>query len=530
MPPPTPADARAHFARGNALWPAGNQDAAIAAYRDAVACDPTFTEARNNLGNALCATDRFPEALVQYRAALAQNPTSAELTYNCGNVLAVTGELAAAEASFRAALALNPDHAGAHNNLGNTLRAQSRHAEAIVSYQAALALRPEFFGSLNNIGSALLALHRPAEAESYFRQTLDLRPDYAEACNNLGGALLAQDRPADALTWFRRAYTLDPGQVQARFGEAFALLVQGDFTAGWRAYEARWLDPAFREGEPDFATPLWRGDLDPAGRRILRHAEQGLGDSIQFVRYAPLLRARGAHVTLAVQQPLVALFAGLADHVQPQTDPLPDHDLHCPLMSLPAAFHTTLADIPADIPYLRADPRRRAAWRRRLGPRAAPRIGIAWSGSRDHPDDPLRSIPAAHLLPPLLATGAELHAVQNDIRPEDRAAAAAIATHTDRLTDFAATAALLACLDLVITVDTSLAHLAGAMGLPTWVLLQTSNDFRWLRGRSDSPWYPSVRLFRQSRFGDWSGPIADVVDAIRTQGWALCSPAGGSPS
>ena len=515
-----PTDAAARFALGNAAWAEGEHDAAIAAYRAALALDPSHADARNNLGNALCAMNRQPEAIAEYRAALQHHPDRAELHYNLGNALVAAGEIAASEQSFSAAIALNPEHAGAQNNLGNALRSLGRHAEAIDCYRAALKLRPDYFGTLNNIGSALLALHRPAEAEDWFRRTLALRPDYAEAANNLGGALLALDSPErptaeEALIWFRRAYTLDPGQVQARFGEAMALLVSGDFRAGWRAYESRWQDPQFREGEPEFATPLWRGDAPVEGKTLLLHAEQGHGDSIQFVRYARLLRDRGAKVVLSVQPPLVRLFAGLADSVLPQGAPFPSHDFHCPLLSLPHAFATDLDSVPATLPYLHADPSRVAEWGQVLGPGQTLRIGVAWSGSPDHPDDAIRSIPAALMLPPLLATGAELHAVQTIIADRDRPALAGIRLHD--LTDFADTAALLACLDLVICVDTAVAHLAGAMAVPTWIMLQSSNDFRWMRNRTDSPWYPGMRLFRQPKAADWDAVIRDVAAELNAR-------------
>ena len=510
-----PMDAAAQFALSNALWAAGEREAAVAGYQRTLTLDPTLVDARNNLGNALCSMDRHAEAIAQYRAALLQQPERVELHYNLGNALVGAGDIPQSEQSFQRAIALRPDHAGAQNNLGNALRSMGRHEEAIECYRRALTLRPEYFGTLNNIGSALLALHRPAEAEDWFRRTLAARPDYAEAANNLGGALLALATPEhptaeEALIWFRRAYTLDPGQVQARFGEAMALLLAGDFRAGWRAYESRWLDPSFREGEPEFTAPLWRGETDIAGRTILLHAEQGLGDSIQFVRYAPLLRARGAQVVLSVQPPLVRLFEGLADAVLPQGAPLPPHDLHCPLLSLPHAFATDLADVPASIPYLHADPARMADWAKRLGPRRCLRVGVAWSGSPDHPDDAIRSIPAARLLPALRATGAELHAVQKTIGAADRDGLDGV--HLHEFSDFADTAGLLACLDLVISVDTSVAHLAGAMAVPVWVLLQTANDFRWMRGRTDSPWYPGMRLFRQHDAGDWR-PVIDSVRA-----------------
>jgi tetratricopeptide (TPR) repeat protein len=508
-----PDDAAAEFALGTALWPAGHRQEALEHLSRAVALDSSHIDARNNLGNALLELGRFDEAIAQYRSALALRPNAAELHYNLGNALLTCERPQEAEPCYRAALALKPDHAGAHNNLGNALRSQRRHAEAITEYRAALSLRPEFFGTLNNIGSALLALHRPDEAIPYFQDALQAHPDYAEASNNLGGAMLALDRPEQALEWFRRAVAQDSGQVQARFGEAMALLAMGNFRDGWLAYEARWLDPRFREDTPEFTDEPWLGQQSVAGRTVYVHAEQGLGDTIQFARYAPLLRRRGASVMLEVQPPLVPLMRDLADVVIAQGDAVPRYDLRCPLLSLPLAFATEPSTIPADIPYLRADAVRRAVWAGRLGPRTRPRVGIAWSGAPDHPEDAIRSIPAALLLPPLAATGVELHVIQKDIRDSDAEAvtAAGLIVHADRLTDFAETAALTSELDLVIAADTSVAHLAGALGLPTWILLQFSADFRWMRKRTDSPWYPTARLFRQTERGAWPPVIAAVA-------------------
>ncbi len=441
----------------------------------------------------------------------------AGLHYSLGNALLASGDAARAEASYAAALALEPRHAGALNNRGTALRSLGRAAEAAASYRAALALRPEFAGTHNNLGSALLALHQPAAALAALERALALQPDYAEACNNMGGALLALDRPAEAVAWFRRALALDPTQSQARFGEGLALLTLGEFGPGWAAYEARWLDPQFRRDERAYDAPLWLGDPPVPDGGIVLHAEQGLGDAIQFARYAPLLRARGAHVTLEVQPSLVALLRPLADQVVAAGSELPPHRWHCPLMSLPLAFGTALPTIPDTVPYLAADPARVAHWSGVLGPpHHGPRVGIALSGSPEHPDDALRSIPAATLLPLLALPGVAFVLAQKDLRPADAAALPpAVALHGLATRDFSDTAALLMNLDLVISVDTSVAHLAAALGLPTWILVQHSADFRWLRKRDDSPWYPTVRLFRQGGGEAWDVTVARVAAALR---------------
>lgn len=516
----SPTDAEALFAFGNALWWNGEHDAALAALTRAIEIRPDHAEARNNLGNALVELGRAEESVPHYRAALAIRPGHAPTLYNLGNALLASGQTEEAEVRFRAALAIMPNHAGALNNLGNVLRAQGNTAEAEASYRRAVALRPEAAGSHNNLGSALLALHRPAEAAACFMEALRLLPGYAEACNNLGGALLAMDRPEEAASLFRRAYELDPDQVQARFGEALALLSLGQFREGWDAYESRWLDPRFTEGVRTYDTPRWEGE-DIAGRTILLHSEQGLGDTIQFVRYVPMVRSLGARVVLEAQAPLLPLLSGFADVLVTEGADLPPHDVHCPLLTLPCLFGTELASIPADVPYVRADRRLVAAWQQRLGPAAKRRVGLAFSGSPDHPEDGLRSIPAALLQPLLAVTGVEFHVVQKDIRGPDAAALRDmpdVRVHADRLATFAETAALLTQMDLVISVDTSIAHLAGAMALPVWVLVQASADFRWLRGRSDSPWYPTARLFRQAKPLRWETEILLVADALMAFG------------
>ena len=516
-----PNDPSMHFALGNALWFAGQRDAAVASMRRCLALDPTHADAHNNLGNALVAMEKLPEAVAHYHAALASRPDHGETHYNLGNAYLAQGEQDAALGCYQRALSMKPGHAGAHNNAGNILRSQGRHAEALAYYQSALALRPDLYGTRNNIGAALLALHRPDAALAFLHEAVAQQPDYAEACNNLGGTYLALDRPEQALSWFRRAISLDAAHVQAQFGAALALLSLGRMAEGWRAYETRWLDPRFREDAPERGVPQWRGEpLD--GRIILLHAEQGLGDTLQFCRYAPLVAARGGRVVLEVQRPLAPLLTGLADIVIAQGDAVPLIDLHCPLLSLPLACGTDLHSIPAAIPYLQADPARVAAWRARLGdmqPGSAsrPRVGVAWSGSADHPDDALRSIPAAALLPPLLLSRPALHALQTDIRPEDAETLARLTdvyTHAPHLTDFAETAALVSLMDIVVSVDTSVAHLAAAMGKPVWLLVQPDADFRWLRNRTDSPWYPTLRLFRQGTPGFWQPVICAVADEL----------------
>ena len=498
--------------------------------RAAVAADQHHHAALTNLGNALAALGRPDEAVRHYQAVLADRPDDATMNFNIGCAWLGAGSGAPAEAAFRAALALRPDYPAALNNLGSALRQQGRPAEALECYRDAAARLPDLAGVQGNVGATLLALGRAEEALAPLRAAAQLAPDDAEACNNLGGVLLALDQAPEAAGWFSLAMRLDPRHHQARFGLGLALLAQGEFRAGWEAYEARWLDPGFIADERPFDQPAWSGDAPVAGRTILLHAEQGLGDTLQFVRYAPLLRARGARVVLAVQAPLMALLADLADAVIERNAEPPPFDLHCPLLSLPRAFATELHSIPADLPYLRAPPAHLARWSARLGEKRRRRIGIAMSGDPTHPEDAQRSMPAAVFLTAFAGIDAELHVVQKNIRAADAPALAGLPVHDPHIADFRDSAALVALMDLVVTVDTAPAHLAGALGVPVWVLLQKGADFRWLRERADSPWYPSARLFRQPRYGDW-GAVINVVntDLREDAGARPRTPAGALP-
>jgi tetratricopeptide (TPR) repeat protein len=510
-----PGDAGALCLLGAALWWAGQREEGLALLQQAVQADPGHLGAATNLGNVLVALGQAEAAAQQYRTVLAVRPDDATAHFNLGCAWLAAGRTPDAVAAFQAALSLRPDYAAALNNLGSTSRQLGRSAEALDYYRRAAAAQPDLPGIHNNIGSALLALGRADEALPDLRTAARLAPDDAEACNNLAGALLALDQAPEAEGWFRLAVRRDPEHHQARFGLALALLTQGKFHEGWKQYDSRWHDPAFTGDERPFEQPAWHGEAPVEGRTILLHAEQGLGDTLQFVRYAPLLRARGARVVLQVQAPLMALLAELADAVVERGDDPPAFDLRCPLLSLPRAFATELHSIPAAIPYLRALPAHVSRWSARLGERTRRRIGIAVSGDPSHPEDAQRSIPAAAFLAAFAGVDADLHLLQKDIRDADAPALAALHRHDDLLEDFRDTAALAALMDLVVTVDTAPAHLAGALGVPVWVLVQYGADFRWLRGRVDSPWYPTARLFRQPRYGDWSTVLAQVNAALR---------------
>jgi len=460
-------------------------------------------------GHAALAAGEARVAADCYRAALDALPDHPGLLCNLGNALRAGGDIAGAEAALRRSLALLPDQPAAHNALGNLLRAAGRPSEALEAYRHALYLTPADGQVRGNLGTALLDLHRPEEARVWFTQAVAAAPTDAQARVNLGGALMLMHEPAAALVQYCQARTLAPGLADAALGEALARLTLGDWIAGWEAYEARLRHPRFRLHALDVLGPRWHGPEPIRGRTLMLLCEQGLGDTLQFCRYVPLLRRRGARVVLRVQRPLVALLRGLANRTVAPGGKVPRFDAWCPLMSLPRAFATTPETVPPTAP-LAADPAGLRAWRRRLGPRRGLRVGLAWSGNTDHPLDALRSLPQDALAPLLDVPGIEAHALQPEARPADRR----IRAHPD-IADFADAAALAGLMDVVISVDTAIAHLAGTLGKPVWILLPHTADFRWLLDRADTPWYPSARLFRQLRPGDWAGVVNAAALALR---------------
>jgi tetratricopeptide (TPR) repeat protein len=384
---------------------------------------------------------------------------------------------------------------------------------AVARAEQAIAIAPNLADAHNNRAAALLALQRPEPALASAERALALDPRSAAAHYNKGLTLLPLMRHDDALKSFEAALALDPGFVAAAWTRATTLLLLGRYAEGWPAFEARKrLNP---ERYPAGQGRPWRGE-PLAGRRLFVQAEQGMGDSIQFARYLKLLDEQGADVTVAAHPALKPMLARMVPRF-PVLDPgeTAETDYHCAMMSLPLAFGTTLETLPAPARYLAVDPERVAAFEALLGPRTKRRVGLAWSGNPDHKNDHLRSIAFARLAP-LLTADVEWVAVQNAVRASDRAAfdASGVRFAGERINDFDENAALVETVDLVISVDTSLAHLAGALGKPVWVLLAHSPDWRWMLGRTDSPWYPSARLFRQPKPGDWESVIAEVRAAL----------------
>lgn len=511
-----PNNIGAQFTLGAVLNDLGRPDEALAAFDRALALNPRFFEAHGNRGVALGRMGRHEDAVAAYDRALGLEPRYVSALSNKALALHALGRDEGALAACDRALALDPGFAEAWLNRGLALLALKRNEAALASAERALALAPNLADAHNNRASALLALQRPSDALVSVDRSLALEPRSATAHYNKGLALIQLMRHELAIESFDAALAIDPGLAEAAWTRATVLLLLGRYAEGWPAFEARKrLNP---ERYPQGQGRPWRGEpLD--GRRLFVQAEQGIGDSVQFLRYLPLLEAMGARLTLAAHPTLKPLIARLTPG-SALLDPgeTAETDYHCALMSLPLSFATTLTTLPAPARYLTADPGRVAGFQALLGPKAKPRVGLAWSGNPEHQNDHLRSIAFARLAP-LLSTDVEWIAVQNEVRAGDQAAfvASGVRFLGERLTDFDAAAGLVEALDLVISVDTSLAHLAGALGKPVWVLLPHSPDWRWLLGRDDSPWYPSARLFRQPKPGDWASVIDEVRANLRAQ-------------
>jgi Flp pilus assembly protein TadD len=522
-----PDFADVHSNLSNLLRVARRFAEAEAGYRRALAIQPEHAEARNNLGVLLQELGRLPEAEATYRQAIATRPNHANAHNNLGNLLRVTQRFTEAEAAYRQTLAIRPDHAEAHNNLGVLLQEMKRLPEAEAAYRQALAIQPGYVEAHNHLGYLLQASDRFGEAEVAYQRALAIQPNHAEANFNLGYLLRKVNRFDEAEASYRRALATKPDYAEARWSLGLLLLYTGRWSEGWPLYEARYDEANTSKGhviKPALAYPQWRGE-SLQGRSILVHWEQGLGDQIQFVRYLPLLKSMGArHVTLICSPRLRSLFESVdgADVVLAADDiaTAPAHDYWALLLSLPMQLATTVQTTPASIPYLQPTADRLRAWAPRL-PSAGLRVGLVWKGGTAYANDRNRSLPSLTVLAPLWdVPGVSFVSLQKGQGEQEGANPPPGQPLTHLGSDvegFADDAAIIAQLDVVIAVDTAIGHLAGALGKPCWILLPSiDTDWRWLDGRTDSPWYPgTVRLFRQSQPGDWGPTIRKVAEALR---------------
>jgi tetratricopeptide (TPR) repeat protein len=484
----------------------------------AVAARPASADAHLHLGHVLRALKRDADALASFDTALALAPGHVDALGYRGDVLLALRRPAEALDCFERILAASPEHAEARAERGVALAALGRHVEALGDFDAAVAAAaPNPIVSYNR-GLALAAIGRSAEAVDAYDRTLALIPNHVGAWSSRGVSLQALNRHADAIASFDRALALAPDFADAHFNKSLALLAIGDYAAGQTEYEWRWKRSGSGTARQNFGRPMWLGESPIKGKTILLHAEQGLGDTIQLARYASLLARAGADVVLEVHPGLEPLLARLdgCRAVIARGEPRPAFDVHCPLGSLPLALKTAPSTVPADIPYLAADPERVSRWRARLAAFGGPRVALVWAGNAAHANDRNRSLPLATLAGLWAAAGPRIVSLQRDLRPGDAEvlARSPVLHLGDELADFDDTAAVLALCDVVIAVDTSVAHLAGALGRPLWVLLPFSADWRWTAYGESSPWYPAARLYRQPQPGDWHSVVARVLGDI----------------
>lgn len=523
---------------GNVLRELGRPGEAETLYARALDLQPTHLRALIGRGSARASdvagtsapAERLEAALADLDAAARFAPGEALAHYNRGVVLKKLKRLDEAAGALELAVSLQPGHADALYNLGLVRKEQARAEEALKLFDRALAARPDFVDVVVSRGHVLLDRREYADALACYERALALRPDEVGAMLTRSDALLALGRYREAARGFERALALAPDHPDApvaHLGKAICHLTLGEFESGWEEFEWRWSDPKIHPAHRYGIEKLWTGVEDPTGRRVLLHSEQGLGDILQFCRYAPLLVERGARVAVEVPPMLVDLFESSFDgivEVRSAADPqLAEFDLHTPFMTSALACATRLDTIPARIPYLKARTARVDAWRERLGQRPAGgplRIGLAWSGNPKHGNDARRSIPLerfGELVATFEPPRVEWFSVQKEVRDPDRAALERLGLRHfgAHIEDFADTAALMTHLDLVISVDTSAAHLAGALGRPVWLLLPLVPDWRWMLERRDSPWYPSARLFRQDGAASWDRVLAEVARALK---------------
>ncbi|RDU97081.1 tetratricopeptide repeat protein [Trinickia dinghuensis] len=559
-----PNDAALQLNLGNALKALGRLDGAIDRFRNALSLAPEFPLAHYNLANTYALVGRHQDAVDAFERSLRLQPNDASTYNNLGNALHALGRSEEAIAAFSRALALRPGHAGAHNNLGMAFAALGRTEDALAQFRAALAAQPNFVAAHFNLGNTLDAIGSHAQAAAAFEAALTLQGAFPPALLGLGNALAAQGRHADAIARFERAVGLDPqlalawlglgnahhalgshdaalrafdqalrlrpDLASAQLNRALTLLTLGDLARGLPAYESRLAIAAAAEEErkaeekttsATLAPPRWRGEpIDD--RTLLIEAEQGFGDTLQFLRFVPLARERAGRVVLTVQRELEPLVAPLAKDwrvtLAVAGETRPKADLHCPLLSLPLALGATLDALPAPRRYLDVPPAYRRRWRGSLGGHAKVKVGLAWSGRIQAQEN--RAMPVAALAPLLALEGIDWLVLQPNLSDDDKRALDALARTASlhrfdtRIADFADTAAIVDRLDAIVSIDTSIAHLAGALGKPLWLMLPFAADWRWFANTDRSPWYPSARLARQPSPGQWDAVVEEVARAL----------------
>ena len=496
----------------------GKTDEAETALREILDGHPDNADALHLLGILVFRKGSSEAAHDLVSRAIGVNADNPDYHATMGSILKAQSQITEAGDHFARAAVLSPENADYHFHCAEMRRLDSRNAQAEESYRKALSLRPDYPLAGNGLGIVLDEQGKTGEAEACFRETLKTMGEDPDLLYNLGNVLKDQHRPDEALAAYRRAIEIRPDFPEAHVHLAFALLLKGDFAAAWEEYEWRWRVPAFTSKVRNFDQPVWDGAaLD--GRTILLHAEQGFGDTLQFARYAKVAADRGGRVIFECPPPLARLMKTAAgvDEVIANGQPLPTFDCHAALLSMPGIVGTTIETVPADVPYLSAEPDLASAWTERLKDAPGLKVGIVWSGTAEKRGNPSRACPLSAFEPLFRQPDISLFSLQKDPPDEDLPLPGGLTDLAGDLNDFTDTAAAILALDLIVSIDTAVAHLAGALARPAWVMLSTAGDWRWSMERADSPWYPTIRLFRQTRPHQWD----DVLEAVSAEAAAL---------
>ncbi len=526
-----PDYAQAHVGHANALAQLRLFPDAVASYERGIQFKPDDAEAHCNLGVCLHEIGRAEDAAASYGRAISIDPAYAEAHSNLGVSLMALGRLPQALASYARALELKPDYAEAHYNRGNALNGLHFPEEAIASFERAIAIKPDYAQAHYNCGNGYKELRQLDKALAHYAAAIAAKPDYAQAHCNRGVTLHELQRLPEAIASYGQAVAIQPDYAEARWNQSVALLQWGDFQAGWALYESRWACAALDGARRSFASPLWLGHESLVNKTILLHAEQGLGDAIQFCRYAQMVKEAGAHVLLEVPGALLRLLTHLpgVDQLIERGHSLPPFDYHCPLMSLPLAFGTTLESIPFPGAYLRAEEAKVRFWRDKMGGPGRLKVGVVWNGGfrPNQPDlwttNERRNIALDVFAGALQAVDVDFFSLQKGDPAESAIRGRELEywpqgnffNLANALHDFSDTAALIENLDLIVSVDTATAHLAAALGKPTWILSRFDGCWRWLRDRDDSPWYASARLYRQDGGCQWMPVLQRVANDLK---------------
>jgi tetratricopeptide (TPR) repeat protein len=505
--------------RGNVLKELKNYQEALSNYEYAIKLNPRHAEAYYNRGVVLKELNRYHDAVDSYTNAFSLKNDYVDAYNNCGNVLITLKRFEEALICFQKAIAINPNYSFAYNGQGNVLMELKKFDEALISYEKAIALNSLSPFPHNGMSNVLQELKRFDDAIVGYEKAMALVPDSAGPYVNRGLAMLGKGNFDEALQNYDRAIELNPDMADPHWNKALLKILKGEYEEGWQLYEYRRYKQDLKGSYPIYEQPLWLGQESVTDKILYIYPEQGLGDFIQFCRYGPLVEKLGAKVILKVPDALYTMIKtmGLNAKIVRNDEKVEEFDFHCPIMSLPLAFKTTVETIPNKIPYFFSDQLKKNYWQRKFAHVTnSLKVGLVWSGSKDHKKDHDRSLRLEQLTP-ILDLPVTFYSLQKEVREQDKITLSKlnhIQQYHEELNDFSDTAAMVDCLDLVISVDTSVAHLAGAMGKNVWILISYLPDYRWMLDREDTPWYPTARLFRQANVGDWDNAILNIRNAL----------------